>query len=134
MMKWSVTSSPGVTGAVVVSQPVEPPGILPPAPPSWHWPPMHAPRPKQSAVVMHGNPPPPPPPGGSSKPVPAMSLTGCLQFCVCGFDVSLVHTVKKPLFTVTGFLLLSKAMLVGDWNSPCDSCKTRNSSLNIVQT
>src|SRR5579871_439979 len=109
MMKWSVTSSPGVTGELVVSQPVEPPGIEPP-------------KPK-------------PPPGGSSKPVPEIPETGCLQFCVCGFELSFSQTTKKPLLTVTGFFCMSNAILVrAPPNSALDSWRTRNSSLNSVQT
>src|SRR5258706_5731397 len=132
MMKCSVTISPGVTGEVVVSQPVEPPGIPFGAPGMLHIPLTHDPSPKQSAVVVHGN---PPPVGGSSKPVPLMSVTGRMQCCVCGFEVSLVHTVKKPLLIVTGFFALSNAMFSGaPGNSPFDSCMTRNSSLNWVHT
>src|SRR5438046_3012134 len=70
---------------------------------------------------------------GSSKPVPASCDTGCLQFMSYGL-VPFWQTVNRPLLTVIGFLPPSNEMLVGDWNSPPDSCSTRNSSLNWVQT
>src|SRR5262245_46196079 len=62
-MKCSVTVSPGDTGALVVSQPVEPPGMV-------------ASGGGGPGSNGSGS-------GGSSKPVPPMSLTGCEQCCVC---------------------------------------------------
>src|SRR5581483_3583158 len=112
-MKCSVTSSPGVTGEVVVSQPVEPPGMLA----------------SGGGAGSNGS-----GIGGSSKPVPPISETGRAQCCVCGLVLSLVQTVKNPLLTVIGCFCISNAMFDGDENSACDSCRTKNSSLNSVQT
>src|SRR3954470_9977224 len=109
MMKCSVMSSPGMTGAVVVSQPVDPPiGSMPPVP-------------KMPPVVM------------SSKPVPMMSLIGLVQVIVCA-EEPFWHTVNRPLLMVIGFLFMSNEMLVAVGVDTDDSIITRNASLNMVQT
>ena len=94
MTKCSVTSSPGVIGAVVVSQPVEPPGTV-------------ARRPPNRAEA-----------GGLGSRVPLLLPVAADAVQLHRLRLGRVGAhVKKPVLTVIGFFCMSNEMLVAVGNS-----------------